>query len=36
MSENELSNIVIGCAFEIHKTFGPGLLESTYRECLFY
>lgn len=35
-SENELSNIVIGCAIEVHKLLGPGLLESTYRECLLY
>ena len=36
MSENELSNIIIGCAIKVHKTLGPGLLESTYEECLFY
>ena len=30
----ELSNIVIGCAIEVHKTLGPGLLESTYQQCL--
>lgn len=36
MSENELSNIIIGCAIKVHKTLGPGLLESTYEECLLY
>jgi GxxExxY protein len=36
MSENELSNIVIGSAIEVHKALGPGLLESAYKECLFY
>ncbi len=36
MHENEISNIIIGCAIEIHRTLGPGLLESAYRECLFY
>ena len=36
MIENELSNIVIGCAIEVHKQLGPGLLESAYQECLFY
>ncbi len=29
-----LSNSVIGCAIEVHKTLGPGLLESTYQQCL--
>lgn len=36
MNENELSKLVIGKAIEIHKTLGPGLLESAYKECLFY
>ena len=34
--ENELSHIIIGCAIEVHKQLGPGLLESAYQECLFY
>lgn len=29
----ELSNRVIGCAIEVHR-LGPGLLESTYPQCL--
>jgi hypothetical protein len=29
-NENELSNIIIGCAIEVHKQLGPGLLESAY------
>ena len=36
MRENELSNIIIGCAIEVHKQLGPGLLESAYQECLYY
>lgn len=36
MIENELSNIVIGSAIEVHKHLGPGLLESAYQECLCY
>lgn len=36
MTENEISNIIIGIAIEIHKKLGPGLLENVYKECLFY
>ncbi len=36
MNENELSNIVIGFAIKIHKALGPGLLESAYRETMFF
>ena len=36
MTENEISRIIIGCAIEVHKSLGPGLLESTYEECLHY
>ena len=36
MNENELSNIIIGIAIEVHQSLGPGLLESAYKECLFY
>jgi GxxExxY protein len=36
MTENELSKIIIGCAIEVHKHLGPGLLESAYQECLYY
>ena len=36
MTENELSKIIIGCAIEVHKSLGPGLLESAYEACLAY
>jgi len=36
MTEDELSNIVIGLAIKVHTSLGPGLLESVYRECLYY
>jgi len=29
-----LSHQVIGCALEVHHALGPGLLESTYQQCL--
>lgn len=34
MEFDELSKRVIGCALEVHKHLGPGLLESTYEQCL--
>jgi GxxExxY protein len=30
MNENDLSYKIIGCAIELHKALGPGLLESAY------
>ncbi|MCK5505415.1 MAG: GxxExxY protein [Thermodesulfovibrionia bacterium] len=33
---DELSNKVIGCALEVHRNLGPGLLESIYEQCLAY
>lgn len=36
MTENEISKIILDCAFKVHTTLGPGLLESVYRECLAY
>ena len=34
MEFDDLSNIVIGCAIEVHRRLGPGLLESAYEHCL--
>ncbi len=34
MKFEEISNRVIGCAIEVHRVLGPGLLESTYEQCL--
>ena len=32
--DNILTEKIIGCAIEVHRELGPGLLESAYRECL--
>jgi GxxExxY protein len=34
MADNSLTSLIIGAAIEVHKTLGPGLLESAYEECL--
>jgi len=33
---NELASRVIGIAIDVHTALGPGLLESCYKECLYY
>jgi GxxExxY protein len=36
MELNRITEKIIGCAIDVHKILGPGLLESAYEECLFY
>ncbi len=34
MQRDPFTEKVIGCAIEVHRSLGPGLLESTYQQCL--
>jgi GxxExxY protein len=36
MTENEISKIIFNCALKVHKALDPGLLESSYEECMYY
>ena len=36
LTENEIARVIVDCALKVHKTLGPGLLESSYEECLSY
>lgn len=36
MTENEISKYIVECALKVHRNLGPGLLESSYEECLYY
>jgi GxxExxY protein len=36
MHENQITEKIIQCALKVHSSLGPGLLESAYKECLFY
>src|SRR5690606_19702598 len=36
MKDNDLTELIIGCAIKVHRFLGPGLLESAYEECLSY
>ena len=36
MSENEITEQILKAAFKVHTELGPGLLESSYKECLYY
>ncbi|MFL5252866.1 MAG: GxxExxY protein [Rhodopila sp.] len=35
LAYRDLTNRIIGLAIEVHRTIGPGLLESVYAECLY-
>ena len=34
MTENEVAKIIVDCAYKVHTTLGPGLLESVYEAAL--
>ncbi|MFH1049831.1 MAG: GxxExxY protein [bacterium] len=36
MEINKITEKIIGCAIEVHRHLGPGLLESAYEECLYF
>lgn len=36
MEGNLITEKIINCAIKVHKALGPGLLESAYKECLYY
>jgi GxxExxY protein len=36
MTENEISRIVFELGMKVHRTLGPGLLEGSYEDCLYY
>ena len=36
MTENQIATIIVDCALKVHKTLGPGLLETVYQAALKY
>jgi len=36
LKENEITELIIGSAIKVHKSIGPGLLESAYEACMDY
>ena len=36
MNLNEITEVIIGAAIEVHRALGPGLLESAYAQCLYH
>ena len=36
MEINQLTEIILRCAYSVHSALGPGLLESSYEACLYF
>ena len=36
LTDEILTGEILGCAYAVHSALGPGLLEKTYEECLYY
>src|SRR5690242_19857159 len=36
MKENDISGLIVSACYRVHKTLGPGLLESAYTACLIF
>ena len=36
METDQITEKIIGCAINVHKCLGPGLLESAYEECMVF
>jgi GxxExxY protein len=34
VDDNQIGELILGCALRVHRTLGPGLLESAYEACL--
>ena len=33
---NQVSGVIVDCAFKVHSSLGPGLFEEVYKKCLKY
>jgi GxxExxY protein len=36
MEINQITELILRCAYSVHSALGPGFLESAYEECLYY
>ncbi|MGD9931670.1 MAG: GxxExxY protein [Mangrovibacterium sp.] len=36
MDREDIFKLILDCAFQVHTSLGPGLLENAYEECLMY